>query len=118
MNHYLRKSLLNSSFRKAESRPVCEGLEPRLFLAADPTFATLLAEEYVISTEGYGLTIGIDGADVDDQALSITFETADPNLDVYVAENCSPDNLTGNRLHGVAVPCRDRYNEFFGLTFL
>ncbi|NQU76970.1 MAG: peptidylprolyl isomerase, partial [Planctomycetes bacterium] len=77
--------------------PSFEGLESRLYLDGEPTFATPLPQAYVITTDGRGLTIGIDGQD-DGERLTITAVSSDPdNLDVFVPENRTAENPDGNR---------------------
>jgi peptidyl-prolyl cis-trans isomerase A (cyclophilin A) len=61
--------------------PSLEALESRLLLDAAPTFATPLADTYYLSdTLGKAITLGIDGADADGDALTITATSDDPRL--------------------------------------
>ena len=79
---------------------VFEEIEPRVYLNAAPTFATALYDAYVVPTNGNGgQTIGIDGADKDGDALTITATSDNPLLQVYV-----PANTQYATLHFVQPP--------------
>ncbi|MFW6153979.1 MAG: peptidylprolyl isomerase [Planctomycetota bacterium] len=63
---------LHSHTRHPAGAPAFEALETRWLLAADPTFATDLADYYIID-EDSPLTLAVDGADADaGDALTIT----------------------------------------------
>ena len=66
--------------------PSFENLEDRLFLAGTaPVFATALADKYWLPDAGVR-TIGIDGYDIDADALTITATSTNPLLDIYVPQ--------------------------------
>jgi cyclophilin family peptidyl-prolyl cis-trans isomerase len=81
--------LLHSTSAAAEAAwdlasPVLETLEGRLLLSgAAPTFATALPDKYVI-TPGSGITIGVDGADADGDALKITAALTATNANLVI----------------------------------
>ena len=64
------------------STPTLESLECRLLLNADPIFATALSSEYLFN--GGPLAIGVDGADGDGDALTISAVSSDPNVSVEI----------------------------------
>ncbi len=64
------------------STPTLESLESRLLLNAAPTFATALSSEYLFN--GGPLAIGVDGADDDGNALTISAVSSDPNVSVEI----------------------------------
>ena len=62
-----------------------EVLESRLMLDGAPTFATPLADSYTLSeTLGKAITLGIDGADPDGDALTINVTSDDPHVIVQM----------------------------------
>ncbi len=75
--------------------PTLQALEPRLLLeGAAPEFATLPTDQWF--TSDGALTIGIDGYDADGDALTITVESDQPDLTVFV-----PSGNRYARLHFV-----------------
>jgi len=79
--------------RHPAGAPAFEALERRWLLAADPTFATDLADYYVIDADS-PLTLAIDGADADaGDALSITATVDGEHLTVQTYDHTSDNRF-------------------------
>jgi cyclophilin family peptidyl-prolyl cis-trans isomerase len=86
----------------AHARPLVEALEPRTLMSA-PTFAGNIYNQLVPTTGVLGLSFGIDGADTDGDALTITVTSDDPKLTASIQPNTTLAKLNFNKSDGTAL---------------